>query len=270
MLIEDPTHPGLRSVITSAGCAVSPVPADQKGLQTAALNSQQKAAFIYTTPSHQYPLGGILPIQRRLKLLQFAREQNTYIAEDDYDSEFRYQGQPVSSMYELDPQRVIYLGSFSKILSPALRLGYMIIPPQLNESLTRHKIYSDVHTDSLSQYALADFLDNGGFEKHIWKMKKYYRRQREILLKTLAEFFPGEHEVLGDASGLHLVVNFANIRFTKSAVKKLSDNRVKVYPLSSFYLHEQEAGNCLVMGYAHLEPDQIRNGIAVIRQSLAQ
>lgn len=167
VLVEDPTHPGLRAVIATAGCKVQGVPVDEKGLLTKELQEKENVAFVYTTPSHQYPMGGILPIHRRLELIQFAREQDTLIVEDDYDSEFRYTGHPVSSLYELAPDRVVYLGSFSKTLSPALRLGYMMIPNRLIRSLKTRKVYADVHTDALSQYALAKFLESGGMERHI-------------------------------------------------------------------------------------------------------
>lgn len=121
--MEDPSHAGLRRVITTAGCLIEGISVDDKGLRTELLDIPREVSFIYTTPSHQYPMGSILPIQRRLDLVRYAEQNNCYIVEDDYDSEFRYEGQPVSSLYELNPERVIYLGSFSKILAPAFRLG---------------------------------------------------------------------------------------------------------------------------------------------------
>ncbi len=131
VLVENPSHSGLRNVITMAGCSIEGVPADEKGLCTELLYDKRQVSFIYTTPSHQYPLGGILPIQRRLELVRYAEQNNCYVVEDDYDGEFRYEGPPVSSLYELNPQRVIYCGSFSKILAPALRLGFMVLPQEL-------------------------------------------------------------------------------------------------------------------------------------------
>lgn len=148
VLVEYPTHTGLRKVITAAGCSIAGVPVDDRGLRTELLDTRmQRTSFIYTTPSHQYPTGSILPIQRRLALIRYAQQNNCYIVEDDYDGEFRYEGQPVSTLYELDPVRVIYLGSLSKILAPSLRLGFLVLPEALLAPCKRLKMYSDVHTD---------------------------------------------------------------------------------------------------------------------------
>lgn len=265
VLIEDPSHPGLRKVITMAGGILKTADIDEKGMLTCRLDEKDHPAFVYTTPSHQYPLGGIMPVQRRLELIRYAWHRDCYIVEDDYDSEFRYGGAPVSTMYELDPGKVIYIGSFSKTLSPALRLGYMIMPFGLTETLKREKAYSDVHTDALNQYTMAGFLDSGAFEKHIWKMKKYYIRQRKCLLKGLEHYFPGRHEVLGDASGLHLAVRFDDIVFTEKTVRRMAQAGVKIYPVSRLYLHHREPDHLLVMGYSHLSSEEIWKGLEIIK-----
>ncbi len=265
VLVENPAHPGLRKVITTAGCSIEGISADDKGLCTELLHNKRQVSFIYTTPSHQYPMGGILPIQRRLELVRYAEQNECYVVEDDYDSEFRYEGQPVGSLYELNPQRVIYCGSFSKILAPALRLGFMVLPQELLQTCKRLKTYSDVHSDALSQYALAQFIRTGAFEKHIWKMKKYYARNRNILLKELSNHFPGQFNILGHATGLHLVVHFLDKRFTKEIVNKIANNGVRVYPLGSFFIRkEPEHNDKIILGYSHLTPDKITEGIEKI------
>ena len=265
VLIEDPSHPGLRKVISTAGCRIKGVKADNKGLCSELLDTEEEVSFVYTTPSHQYPLGGILPIQRRLELIRYAEQQNCYIVEDDYDSEFRYVGAPVSSLYELNPQRVIYLGSFSKILAPALRLGFMIVPLELRPAVKRLKMYSDVHSDLLGQYTLAEFINNGYFEKHIWKMKKLYSRNRNCLLNELTECFD-HFEIVGQASGLHLVVRFYVKLFTADIVNEIAGKGVRIYRVGSYYLdYGNGADDKIILGYSHLSSDKITAGIKTVR-----
>lgn len=236
VLVEDPTHAGLRKVIKLTGCSVKGVPVDYDGLCTELLKGNQNVSFIYTTPSHQYPMGSVLPVKRRLELVQYARQNECYIVEDDYDSEFRYEGQPVSSLFELDPQHVVYLGSFSKVLAPALRLGFMILPKELLYPCKKLKKYADVHTDALSQYTLAAFIRNGSFEKHIWKMKKLYCKRRNVLLHELSCHFPNQFHILGHATGLHLVVQFPNKVITEDTEHLLLEKGVRIYRPASYYL----------------------------------
>lgn len=270
VLMEDPTHVGLRKVITSAGCLVDSVPVDDNGLCTELLDIKKKVSFIYTTPSHQYPTGSILPIQRRLELVRYAEQTDCYIVEDDYDSEFRYDGQPVSSLYELNPQRVIYLGSFSKILAPALRLGFMVLPQKLFSPCRKLKMYSDVHSDAIGQYTLAQFIQNGGFEKHIWKMKKQYSRKRSFMLGELSKHFLNEFDVLGNATGLHLAMQFHNKTFTWKIVNEIADNGVRIYPIGNYYIKEEpKHNNGIVLGYSHLPADKVKRGIEVIRNVIS-
>ena len=164
VLVEDPVHTGLLEVVARAGYAVEGLRADERGMDTSALETfnREKAAriaFAYVTPSHQYPLGGVLPVQRRQALISFAQAFGCRIVEDDYDSEFRYEGAPLSSLYELAPETVVYLGSFSKILAPAMRLGFAIVPETLQEPWRREKLYTDVCTQTpWSQHALAAFI----------------------------------------------------------------------------------------------------------------
>lgn len=268
-LVEDPTHAGLRKVITSAGCAIEGVPADENGLCTEALKDKADVSFIYTTPSHQYPLGGVLPIGRRLELMRYAQQHDCYIVEDDYDSEFRYEGQPVSALYELAPQQVIYLGSFSKVLAPALRLGFMILPEKLLHPCKVLKQYSDVHTDVLSQYTLAKFIQSGGFEKHIWKMKKLYSRKRSQLIAELSRCFPDQFSILGHATGLHFVVRFTDITFAEALEKSLREKGVRIYRPENYYLDKRLShSNEMIMGYSHLSYEEMVKGVAVISEHM--
>jgi len=155
--------------------------------------------------------------------------------------------------YEMNPERVIYIGSFSKILAPAIRLGFMILPDALLSGCKTLKVYSDVHTDALTQYTLAEFIRSGRLEKHIWKMKKHYSRNRNHMLRELTAQFPGDFEILGHATGLHMVVRFHNVIFSKQLVREIARQGVRVYPINN-YLFEKttEYNQEILMGYSHL------------------
>jgi GntR family transcriptional regulator/MocR family aminotransferase len=271
VLVEDPIHVGLLNTISSMGYDFVPIKADDKGMNTDLLKPYTNISFIYTTPSHQYPLGGILPIQRRLSLIQYACDNNCYIVEDDYDSEFRYEGAPVSSLYELNPNKVIYIGSFSKLLSPAIRLGFMLLPNELLDTYKPSKMYSDVHTEAISQYVLAEFINNGSLEKHIWKMKKIYAIRRNHLIKELNQYFRNEFQIKGQATGLHIVVAFKNITFTQSLVQQLLEQGIKIYPVEHYCIQNKEEHiHEIILGYAHLSLDQISTGIELLSKILHQ
>ena len=268
IVVEDPIHYGLLNVISSCGYSINPIPVDIKGIRTDMLKTDNKVGFVYVTPSHQFPLGGVLPIQRRIELIRFAEKKDCYIVEDDYDSEFRYEGQPISSLYELEVNRVIYVGSFSKILAPALRLGYMIIPASLKSKYLKLKMYTDVHTESLSQLVLAKFINGGKLEKHIWKMKKEYYKKRQALLNSLSINFPDEYVIKGHAAGLHLVAEFKNISFTAEVLKKITQQKVVVYPVEKYAIHKGRHSNKIILGYGHLSIEEITEGIRRIKEGI--
>lgn len=269
VIVEDPIHKGLLNVILSAGYNIIGVKADNNGINSNLLKSSSNTSFIYTTPSHQYPLGSILPIQRRISLVQYALENNCYIVEDDYDSEFRFEGQPIHSLYELNPKKVIYIGSYSKILAPAIRLGFILLPDELLEKYKTLKMYSDVHTEVISQYVLAMFIQNGGLEKYIYKMKKIYSRKRKYLIQELNLKFENEYEVRGHSAGLHILVHFHYVVFTEKLVKLIYSHNVIVYPIEDFAL--QNFGmhkNQILLGYAHLSFSEISTGIQILSDIL--
>ncbi|MGM9539730.1 PLP-dependent aminotransferase family protein, partial [Anaerovibrio sp.] len=266
VLLEEPTHKGLREVIRMTGCQVEGITVDGHGMCTGRLPDGWEIAFIYVTPSHQYPLGSVMSIARRLELIRYAERHDCYIVEDDYDGEFRYEGQPVSSLYELKPERVIYLGSFSKILAPALRLGFMMLPQQLMDRCAKIKMYSDVNTDVLGQYVLNLFIRRGGFARHIWKMKKLYSRKRKLLLRELSASFPDGFSVLGHATGLHVVIKFHAITFDSNTEMALRQRGVGIHRLEQFYLDGNGSGRHeIIMGYAHLSDEDIIRGVQALR-----
>jgi GntR family transcriptional regulator/MocR family aminotransferase len=268
VIIEDPVHYGLLNVISSCGYSIKPVPVDSKGIRTDMIKAGDNLGFMYVTPSHQFPLGGVLPIQRRVELIEFAEKRDCYIVEDDYDSEFRYNGQPISSLYELNPNRVIYIGSFSKILAPALRLGYMLLPESLISAYLSLKMHTDVHTETISQLALAQFIEDRKLEKHIWKMKKEYCKKRQALINSLKSNFQDEFIIEGEAAGLHLVIEFKNISFTKEILSEILKEKVKVYPVEKYAIHKGNHMNKIILGYGHLNIEEIQEGVKRIRKGI--
>lgn len=268
MAVEDPTNYGLLKVISSPGYAVTAIPADKNGIKTELIDRAKKFEFIYVTPSHQFPLGGILNIKRRIELVSFARNTGTYIIEDDYDSEFRYEGPPVSSLYELDPERVIYIGSFSKILAPALRLGYIILPGALLKRYKSLKKYSDVHTASLEQLALSRFIADGKLDKHITRMKKVYLERQKVLLRELDKRFGGKYTVMGQSTGLHLVAEFEGLEFEKNLLDAARENGVKLYTVEFHAIRKGNHKNKIIMGYGHLDSEKIIEGISRLEKVL--
>lgn len=275
-IVEDPVHRGLVEVISRAGYAIEGVAADVHGMDVGRLQylpeqTAQRCAFVYVTPSHQYPTGGILSAQRRQALVNFARQRDCMVVEDDYDGEFRFEGTPVSALRELAPDRVIYIGSFSKILAPALRMGFAVVPQELVRRWAEEKQYTDVHTDALSQRALASFIASGGLERHIWKMCKLYKRKRLCLLECLRRHFGGSFTASGQAAGLHLVAGFPGIRFSDEVLAGMRAKGVRAVPVEHHSLcrngaHEHE----LILGYAHLSEPSMEHGVHALRRALAR
>ncbi|AHN23639.1 PLP-dependent aminotransferase family protein [Lysinibacillus varians] len=260
-IMEDPITNDIQTIFKSSGASIYAIPVDQCGMRTALLPQDRQPKFIFITPSHQFPLGGTLPIQRRIQLINYARHKECYLVEDDYDSEFRYEGPPVSSLQGLDPHHVLYIGSFSKILSPALRIGYLVLPIDLVEKCRQLKWFSDLHTPSIDQLILARFIKEGYLERHIAKMKKYYKNNRDFLIDCLHTTFSNKIKILGYSTGLHLVVEMQNIHFSSALLQKIEQFGVKVYPVEDHSISKGKHNNQIILGFGHLKKDEIQEGI---------
>lgn len=266
--IEDPANSNVRAIFAYHTPAVLPIPVDAEGIRTDRLPPDRKPALIFTTPSHQYPLGGVLSIQRRLELLRFAARTGCYLVEDDYDSEFRYRGLPVGSLQEFDGHRVIYIGTFSKTLFPSLRLGYLVLPEALAPQFREWKRLGDHHTNSLSQLALARFIGDGSLERHIARMRKIYRQRRDKLIQCLTASFPGRVKISGETAGMHLVAEFAGMDFGPDFKARLEQNGVIAATVAEHTMADAESDNQLILGYAHLSPERIEEGVGRIKEVL--
>jgi len=264
VVVEDPSGQEIRRTYSSFGARIDAVPVDRDGLRTSLLPADGRVAFVHVTPSHQYPLGGVMPIQRRIELLNYARSTGAYILEDDYDSEFRYEGQPVSAMVELDPERVIYVGTFSKTLSPALRIGYAVLPEALVAPFRHEKWTMDVHSNALEQEALALFVEDGHLERHIRKSRHAYRKKQQLLLKLLNETFDGRLECYGTSTGLHLTIRTQALPTLHAPTIV---NGVKLYPIRHYAVRTgDERANEWLFGFGHLSEREIEAGAERLAQ----
>lgn len=258
-VVEEPTNGELKSLLAATGASIRSVPADDCGLVTGLLPKDIRPSCIYVTPSHQFPLGGILPIQRRVELIRYAADTGSYILEDDYDSEFRYGGAPIQSLQSLAPDRVIYIGTFSKIMFPALRIGYIVLPQALLASYIRLKKLSDYSNPSLEQLALTRFMKEGHLKTHIYRMKKVYQARRQALIEALELHFGGHYRVSGHAAGLHLVAEFNG---------RLPDNTEEGLRREKVFAQLLEDRRRILLGYGHLQEEEIRLGITRLKQAL--
>lgn len=267
-IIEDPITNDIQTIFKSSGASLYPIPVDEYGMKTALIPENLHPKFVFLTPSHQFPLGGTLPIQRRIQLINFARRNNCFLVEDDYDSEFRYEGPPVSSLQGLDLERVLYIGSFSKILSPALRIGYIVLPTHLIEKCRQLKWLTDLHTPSLDQLILAHFIKEGYLERHIAKMKKFYKNQRDFLIQCLQTTFSNKVKILGYSTGMHLIAELEDIHFSKELLFKIEQLGVKVYPVEDHSIEKGKNTNRIILGYGHLKKNEIEEGVTKIFQAV--
>lgn len=265
-LVENPLSHGILHTLGANGIKMSPINVDSQGMVTSEL-PDFPPKLIFTTPSHQFPTGVVLPAGRRIELIKYAQRLGSYIVEDDYDSEFRFDGSPIQSMQYLDPERVIYVGTFSKTLMPALRIGYMVLPTALCKKMKRIKFVADLHSPILEQLTLAEFLKAGHFEQHIRKMRKLYVKKRNHLVNCLKDSFGKRVQITGAETGLHLVASFDGVYFDKAMIGKIKENGIEIAPVNQHYLlleTQSQYDHSLIFGYGNMTIDEIEQGIKTL------
>jgi len=237
--MEEPGYRFARSVFASNGCFIVPVPVDGEGLNVAAgIERCPKARVVLVSPSHQYPLGATMSASRRLQLLEWAERSGSWIIEDDYDSEYRYESMPIASLQGLDNNsRVIYVGTFSKVLFPSLRLGYLVIPPDLVDRFVAVRVAMDIAPCGFFQKVLANFIQEGHFSRHIRRMRLLYNERRNVLLESIRTELGVGAEVTGGQAGMHLSVAIKGISDKEIAIRAAKQN-LWLVPLSSSYLRK--------------------------------
>jgi GntR family transcriptional regulator / MocR family aminotransferase len=270
--VEDPGYRGTRAALSAAGAALAPVPLDAEGLDVAALRTlAPRARVVCVTPSHQFPLGVTMSASRRLALLEWARVTEGWIVEDDFDSEYRFRGRPLPSLQGMDDaRRVLYVGTFSKTLFPALRLGYLIVPSELVDVFMRARAVVDRHPPTLEQAVLAEFIAEGHLARHVRRMRALYAERQELLLTLVAselgEFLEGERM----EAGMHLV---AWMRPLPSRPSQPVDQRlaraalnegVAAVALTSLATNAP-CRPALLLGFAAHDDMSMRRGVAQLR-----
>jgi GntR family transcriptional regulator/MocR family aminotransferase len=264
--IEDPHYLGARETFRAAGARLLPVHVDHDGLDPANLPDRARIAFV--TPSHQFPTGAILPLARRLALLEWAKRADAVIIEDDYDGEFHYEGQPVESMQGLRPGgRVIYVGTFSRTIFPAVRIGYLIAPKSLVPAFTAAKWLCDRHTATLEQETLAEFIACGAYERHLRRARRANALRRRTLLEAIHHHLRDRVEVTGDGSGTHVVLWPRRRVSEDAAVARAASQGVGIYGISRYFL-KPPAHTGLMLGYSRMKEGEIREGIRRLAMAL--
>jgi GntR family transcriptional regulator/MocR family aminotransferase len=266
-VIEDPGYLGARSALEGAGIRLLPVRVERNGLCVERLKEKhQKARLVYVTPSHQFPLGVVLSLPKRLQLLDWATRHDTWILEDDFDSEYRYESKPIPALQGLDQNGcVIYMGTFSKVLFPSLRLGYLIVPIDLVDAFVAARWISDRSSPLVEQAALTDFITEGHLASHIRRMRTLYMERRGVMMKLIRQELSDELETWDAEAGMHTVgwlpPGVSDSGVTGAAAKA----GLNALPVSSFAMRRLSRGG-LLLGYAGFRSEVIRQSMRELGQ----
>jgi GntR family transcriptional regulator/MocR family aminotransferase len=259
--VEDPSHTGTRAVLREAGLEPLPAPVDEHGLVVAALPD---ADAVLVTPAHQFPTGAVLDPERRAALVAWARRHDVVILEDDYDAEYRYDRHPIGALQGLDPERVVYCGSLSKTLSPALRLGWAVLPPRLRDPVARARMHSDLGTATLDQLALARFIERGDYDRHLRRSRAEYRSRRDALVAALQDQL-AVPRIGGVAAGLHLVLA---IDVDERAASTAAESAGVGLATMGEYVIASEREAALILGYSRLAAPALRAAAGALATAL--
>jgi len=267
--MENPTYKRAYRIFESFGYPTRTVAVDENGMVVSQLR-ETGVDLAYVMPSHQYPTGAVMPIGRRNELLKWANEKdNRFLIEDDYDSEFRYKGKPIPSLQSSDKNgKVIYLGTFSKAIAPAIRVGYMVLPPVLLERYRENCSFYSTTVSRIDQKILEEFIKGGYFERHLNKMRKRYRDKHDYLLELLKPF-QKQFEISGENAGLHLLLTGTQGKTEQELIETAREQGVIVYGLSENLVEgvQQAMAPTVILGYGGLEEEQIRAGIEALKKA---
>ncbi len=267
--VEDPGYGGARAALLGAGAELVPVPVDAEGLDVGAgVALRAGARLACVTPSHQYPLGATMSLARRLELLRWAGRSGAWVLEDDYDSEYRYSGRPLEALQGLDlGGRVVYVGTFSKILYPSLRLGYLVVPPDLVDAFTAARELSDRQPPGLDQAVLADFVGEGHFARHLRRTRALYAERQAVLVEEAGRRLSGRLDVAPAQAGMHLVGWLPAGEDDRKASQRAAERGVEA-PAVSLYGGSPDDRGGLLLGYAAFGEAAIREGVRHLAEAL--
>ncbi|MCI5741048.1 MAG: PLP-dependent aminotransferase family protein [Lachnospiraceae bacterium] len=268
--MESPTYMQAYQTFCNLGYQVCGIAMDKQGMDVAKLQ-QEKADIVYVMPSHQFPMGTVMPLKRRMELLKWAEAKDAYIIEDDHDSEFRYKGKPIPSLQGADKKdRVIYLGTFSRSIAPAIRVSYMVLPKHLMKVYRERCSFYASTVPRTQQMALAAFMQEGHFERHLNKMRSIYRKKHDFLMEELKKR-NWVRKIYGDNAGMHVLVE-VNSKFTDEELRKLALGiGIRIYPLSEYdILGEQKTEYPMILlGYGSLSEEEIKTGLEELDKIIA-
>lgn len=262
---EDPTYKQAYRMVRSLSYETAPVPMDKNGMKVSELE-KSGADIAYVTPSHQYPTGVIMPLKRRLELLRWAsQEEGRYIIEDDYDSEFRYKGKPIPALQGYDGEdKVIYLGTFSKSIAPAIRLSYMVLPKPLLEVYDQKSRFVNSTVSKVDQMIVQKFIEGGYYERHLNKTRALYKSRHDLLIEGLRPMMD-ICKISGEHAGVHLLLTFHNGMSEEELIQRAEAEDIRVYGLSDYCIQEKYEGNAtILLGYANLSEEQIREAVQIL------
>jgi GntR family transcriptional regulator / MocR family aminotransferase len=260
--MEDPGYPGARQAMRTIGANIVPVPLDEEGLDVeAGMRLDRDARAAYISPSHQFPLGVPMSAARRMQLLNWASQSGAWIIEDDYDSEYRFGGRPLASLQGMDTEgRVVYVGTFSKVMFPALRVGYVVVPKDLVPAFATVRDAFDTFSATLYQVVLTDFIREGHFARHIRRMRTLYLERRNALLEAIDTYIGDKLEVIGTQAGMQLAAllppGVDDVELSIKAAKL----GIAVRPLSISYAKRPSRGG-VILGYSGVDVHALREGV---------
>ena len=275
--VENPGYLGARYCFLGQSANLEPIPVNSTGLDVEFLKKcDRDFKLIYVTPSHQFPTGVTLGLRQRIALLQWAKNTDTLIIEDDYDSEYRYEQRPIPALQGMDKnQSVIYIGTFSKTMFPSLRIGYLVVPPSWIKIISKAKWLCDRSVPLLEQYALTDWIGEGDFERHIRKMRQLYNLRRQALITAFNKYFcdrpsPAKADratILGANAGIHVMVKIETGLSDRAVIEKAAAVGIGIISAREYYLSSPSQGE-FIFGYAQLEEELIEKGIYILSQVL--
>ena len=263
--VENPGYHLPRAVFRNHSFKLVAIPVDSSGIDLDLLESSG-SGMVYVTPSHQFPLGGVMPVAKRLKLIEWAKSGERLIIEDDYDSELRYHGKPIPSLQGLHPNgNIVYLGTFSKVLSPALRVSYMVLPQSLLSAYRR--VFRDYacSVSLLEQGTLTQFMEQGHWERHVRRMRTLYRKKHDTMLQAVGRHFGSKAAVIGAGAGLHVVLQLAGQAWGEAELIGMAKSKgIGLFPFSDTYAKDEADCSKFLLGFGGLTTDEIEEGIALL------
>ncbi|KRD30117.1 hypothetical protein ASE35_18545 [Lysobacter sp. Root916] len=271
LYFEDPGYPGARTALGATGATVRPVPVDAEGLAVKAMRpAKDGASAVYVTPSHQYPLGVSMNVSRRLALLDWARRHQAWIVEDDYDSDYRFSSRPLGALQGMNgADRVIYTGTFSKVLFPALRIGYLVTPPSLVQAFIAQRLALDLFPQTLDQLVLTDFLCEGHFARHVRRMRAIYQGRRDALVAEIQARLSGVLSIVNADAGMHLTARLPAGYDDAEVVRRARTRGISAIALSSCYVADSRDPG-LVLGFGGVPEADIVRGVQTLSKVLAE